>query len=182
VTTPVAPPATRRVRPAVLLVGFLVAVFAVMWIYIFFFADTTNPNRLPDRAWTKQAQAICKTYTDRINALPPATTFAKVQPKSEAMRQRAAVGQGVTDLLNQMVADLRATPSNDPATRDAVNRWLADYDTYLQDRRRHLARWAAGEDPPFAETAVGGKPISLGMDDFSAANDMTACEVPQDLG
>jgi hypothetical protein len=81
-----------------------------------------------------------------------------------------------------MVADLRAAPSTDAATRDAVGLWLADYDTYIQDRRRHLARWAAGEDPPFAETAVGGKPISLGMDDFAEANDMSSCKVPEDLG
>jgi hypothetical protein len=182
VTAPVAPAPTRKVRPAVLLVALAVVVFAVMWIYIFLFADTTNPNRLPDRAWTAQAQAICKSYGDRIHALPAAATFANIKPRSEAMRQRAVVGQQVTDLLTQMVADLRASPSAEPATRDAVNRWLADYDTYLQDRRRHLARWAAGEDPPFAETAVGGKPISLGMDDLSAANDMPACEVPQDLG
>jgi hypothetical protein len=170
------------VRPALLLIGLVVAVFVAMWIYIFFFADTTNPNRLPDRAWTKQAEAICAAYAKQIGALPPAHTFASIKPKSEAMRQRAVVGQQATDLLAQMVADLRASPSADPASRDAVNRWLADYDTYIQDRRRHLARWAAGEDPPFAETAVGGKPISLGMDDFSDANDMSSCKVPQDLG
>jgi hypothetical protein len=154
-----------------LLVALVVLVFVAMWIYIFFFADTSNPNRLPDRAWTAQAEAICKSYADRIGALPAAGTFADIKPRSEAMRQRAAVGQEATDLLTQMVADLRASPSND-----------ADYDTYLQDRRRHLARWAAGEDPPFTETAVGGKPISLGMDDFAAANHMNSCEVPRDLG
>jgi hypothetical protein len=182
VTAPVAPAPPRRVRPAMLFVALVVAVFVVMWIYIFFFADTTNPNRVPDRAWTKQAEAICAAYAKQIGALPPARTFADIKPKSEAMRQRAAVGQEATDLLTQMVADLRASPSSDAATRDAVDRWLADYDTYLQDRRRHLARWAAGEDPPFAETAVGGKPISLGMDDFAYANDMSSCAVPQDLG
>jgi lysylphosphatidylglycerol synthetase-like protein (DUF2156 family) len=165
-----------------LLVALVVLVFVAMWIYIFFFADTSNPNRLPDRAWTAQAEAICKSYADRIGALPAAGTFADIKPRSEAMRQRAAVGQEATDLLTQMVADLRASPSNDAVTRDAVSRWLADYDTYLQDRRRHLARWAAGEDPPFTETAVGGKPISLGMDDFAAANHMNSCEVPRDLG
>jgi hypothetical protein len=182
VTAPVAPAPRRLVRPAMLLVALVVVVFGAMWIYIFFFADTTNPNRLPDRAWTKQAETICASYTKRIDALPAAATFADIKPKSEAMRQRAAVGQEATDLLTQMVVDLRATPSGDAVTRNAVDLWLSDYDTYLQDRRRHLARWAAGEDPPFAETAVGGKPISLGMDDFADANDMSSCKVPQDLG
>ena len=97
------------------------------------------------------------------------------------MRQRAVVGQQVTDLLTSMVATLRATPPSDPSGR-AVNRWLADYDTYLGDRHRQLGYWAAGEDPSFAETAVDGKPISLGMDDFADANDMASCDVPRDLG
>src|SRR5262249_58577021 len=109
VTTPVAPAPPRRVRPALLLIGLVVAVFVAMWIYIFFFADTTNPNRLPDRAWTKQAEAICAAYAKQIGALPPAHTFASIKPKSEAMRQRAVVGQQATDLLAQMVADLRAS-------------------------------------------------------------------------
>jgi hypothetical protein len=182
VTAPVAPTNRRRVRPAfIVIVGCLLAL-TVMWTYIIFFADTTNPNRLSDRAWAKQAQTVCKGYTDQITALPDASTFAKIKPKAEALRQRAVVGQEATDLLVHMVADLRTLPVADAVSRDAVNRWLADYDTYIGDRQRHMAKWAAGEDPPFAETADGGHPLSIGMDDFSNANDMTACEVPQDLG
>ena len=98
------------------------------------------------------------------------------------MRQRAVVGQRVTDLLTAMVAAVRARPPQDAVSADAVNRWLADYDIYLGDRRRHLGYWAAGEDPQFAETEVGGKPVSLGMDDFADANDMPSCVVPEDLG
>ena len=153
-----------------------------MWVYILFFADTDNPNRLPDRAWGKQAETICKSYADQIEMLPDATTFADIKPKAEAMRQRAVVGQQVTDLLTSMVAGVRAVPPADPVTAEAVNRWLADYDTYLGDRHRQLGYWAAGEDPSFAETAVDGKPISLGMNDFAEANDMASCDVPQDLG
>jgi hypothetical protein len=158
------------------------AALAVMWVYILFFADTANPNRLADRAWAKQAETICKGYADQIKVLPDATMFADVKPKAEAMRQRAVVGKQVTDLLTAMVAGLRATPPSDAVSADAVNRWLADYDTYLGNRRAHLDRWAAGEDPPFAETKVGDKPISLGMNDFAEANDMASCDVPGDLG
>jgi hypothetical protein len=177
-----APVRRRRFRPAVVAVLVALAVLAAMWVYILFFADTTNPNRLADRAWTKQAETICKGYTDQIKALPDATTFADIKPKAEAMRQRAVVGQQATDLLTTMVAALRATPPADAVSADAVSRWLADYDTYLGDRHRHLERWAAGEDPAFAETAVNNKPISLGMDDFAEANDMASCDVPGDLG
>jgi hypothetical protein len=177
-----APVRRRRLRPTVVLVLAALAALAVMWIYILFFADTANPNRLADRAWTKHAEAICKGYADQIRALPDATRFADIKPKAEAMRQRAVVGQQATDLLTAMVAALRATPPQDAVSADAVNRWLADYDTYLGDRRRHLGYWAAGEDPQFAETEVGGKPVSLGMDDFADANDMASCAVPGDLG
>lgn len=176
------PARRRRFRPTVVAVLVALAALAAMWIYIFFFADTTNPNRLADRAWAKQAEATCERYADQIKVLPDATTFADVKPKAEAMRQRAVVGQQVTDLLTSMVATLRATPPADAISADAVNRWLADYDTYLGDRHRQLGYWAAGEDPSFAETAVDGKPISLGMDDFADANDMASCDVPRDLG
>jgi hypothetical protein len=182
VTTPVAPVRQRRFRPVRLIVLGALALLVAMWIYIFFFADTANPNRLPDRAWTAQAETICTGYADQIDALPPAETFAKIKPKSEAMRQRAVVGQQATDLIIRMVADLRALRPADAVTADAVTRWLADYDTYIGDRQRHLARWAAGEDPPFAETADNNRPISVGMDDFARANRMSACEVPGDLG
>jgi hypothetical protein len=183
-TTPAAPerPPRRRFRPAAFGVGVALSLLAAMWIYIFFFADTNNPNRVPDRAWAAKAETICKGYADQIKVLPDATTFAAIKPKAEAIRRRAVVGQQVTDLLTAMVASLRATPAADAVTADAVNRWLADYDTYLGDRHRHLEAWAAGEDPPFAETADGDRPLSIGMDDFSNANLMTSCEVPGDLG
>ena len=172
----------RRFRPAAIGVCIALAALATMWIYILFFADTTNPNRVPDRAWATRAETTCKGYADQIKVLPDATMFADVKPKAEAMRQRAVVGRQVTDLLTAMVASLRATPPTDAVSADAVNRWLADYDTYLGDRHRHLEAWAAGEDPPFAETADGNRPLSIGMDDFANANNMTSCEVPGDLG
>src|SRR5262249_31760694 len=115
-------PARRRHHVAMVAVLSALALLAAMWIYIFFFADTNNPNRLPDQAWTKQAEPICKGYADQIKKLPDATTFANIKPKAEAMRQRAVVGQQVTDLLTAMVAQLRATPPADAVSADAVNR------------------------------------------------------------
>jgi hypothetical protein len=163
-------------------IGASLLALVLMWTYILFFADTTNPNRIPDRTWAAQAQAVCKGYTDQIAELPDASTFAKIKPKSEAIRQRAVVGQQATDLVVRMVADLRALPVADTVSRAAVARWLADYETSIGDRQRQLAKWAAGEDPQFAETADHGHPLSVGMDDFSAANGMPACAVPQDMG
>jgi hypothetical protein len=81
-----------------------------------------------------------------------------------------------------MVAVLRTLPVTDSVSRDAVAKWLNDYDTYIGDRQRQQAKWAAGEDPQFAETADHGHPLSVGMDDFSVANDMPACQVPGDMG
>jgi hypothetical protein len=182
-----APPAPeqhrRRLRLGTALIAAGIVVLIVMWVYIYGFADTTNPNRLPDRAWATKAEAICTVYAKQIAAQPDASTFSSIKPKSEALRQRAVVGQRVTDLLTRMVADLRAAPTpTDANSAHGVQGWLADWDTYLGDRQRHLDSWAAGDDPPFTETAVKGQPISQGMDDFADANGMAACEVPQDLG
>jgi hypothetical protein len=181
VSTP-ATTSSRRWRPAAIIVVVALAALAAMWFYNLVFADTTNPNRLPDRAWAAQAESICSGYADRIDDLPRANSFSDIEPKSEALRQRAEVGRQATDLLTAMVADLRALRPADQVSADAVSKWLTDYDTYLGDRHRHLERWAAGEDPPFVETADGRRPLSIGMDDFAAANDMSSCEVPGDLG
>ena len=175
--------ARRRNRLSLAGLGVFVVVLVGMWVYIYGFADTTNPNRLPDQAWANRAEQICKSYSTQINALPKAPEFASIKPKSEALRQRSVVGQDVTNLLTDMVRDLRAAPSPaDADSRHGVDGWLADYDIYLGDRQRQMAAWAAGQDPSFAETAVNGKPISQGMDDFSTANGMSDCQVPQDLG
>jgi hypothetical protein len=168
-------------RLAVAAVVVVVLVLVAMWIYAFFLADTSSPDRLRDRAWAAQAQATCKPFADRIAALPPARQFADIQPKTAGLLQRAPVVDDVTELLGQMVAQLRLSTPADANGRQLVAAWLADYDSYLNSRRAQTAKWRAGEDPRFAVAEAGGQPIDSRMDDFADANAMVSCKTPGDL-
>jgi hypothetical protein len=168
-------------RLAVAAVVSVVALLIVMWVYAFFFADTSSPDRLKDRAWAAQAQATCQPYADQIAALPPARQFADIRPKTAALSQRAPVVDRATDLLAQMVTQLRRTAPADTNGRQLVTAWLADYDSYLASRRVQTAKWRAGEDPRFAVADVDGQPVDSRMDDFADANAMTSCKTPGDL-
>jgi hypothetical protein len=165
----------------VVIVIAVIVVLAAMWVYALFIADTSSPDRLHDRAWAAHAQATCQSYADQIAALPPARQFKGIEPKSEALRERAPVVDHATDLLTQMVAALRTSAPADDADRQLVTAWLDDYDSYLQSRRVQTAKWRAGEDPRFAVKEINGQPVDSRMDDFADANAMTGCQTPGDL-
>jgi hypothetical protein len=168
-------------RLAVAAVVAVLVLLAAMWVYAFFIADTSSPDRLNDRAWAAQALATCQTYADQIAVLPPARQFADIQPKTAALLQRAPVVEQVTDLLARMVAQLRRSAPTDANGRQLVAAWLSDYDSYLASRRVQTAKWRAGEDPRFAVAEVNGQPVDSRMDDFADANAMPSCRTPGDL-
>jgi hypothetical protein len=179
--TVVEPPRRTGHRLAVIVVVSVVVLLVVMWVYAFVFADTSPADRLRDRAWAAHAQATCQPFADQIAALPPARQFADIQPKTAALLQRAPVVDDVTELLTQMVAQLRLSAPADANGRQLVAAWLGDYDSYLNSRRVQTAKWRAGEDPRFAVAEVDGQPVDGRMDDFADANAMIACKTPGDL-
>jgi hypothetical protein len=174
-------PVRSHRRLAIAAVVVVVSALAAMWVYAFFIADTSPADRLHDRAWAAQAQATCQPVAAQIAALPPARQFADIVPKSAALLQRAPVVDRATDLLAQMVGQLRRTAPSDHDDQDLVTAWLADYDSYLASRRAHTATWRAGQDPRFAVVEVDGQPIDGRMNDFADNNGMPSCETPGDL-
>lgn len=183
--TPEAPPLPLRRR--ILLAGLVLLVVALgaMWFYAFFLASNDNPDKIPDRAWAERAEATCAAYGTQIDALPPARSFADVEPLEEALRQRAAVADEVTTLLRAMVADLAADELADGRSRQAVGLWLADWERFLAARDDQVAAWRQGIDRRFVEppTEEGETtPVSLRMDAFAKVNRMPACQVPGDIG
>jgi hypothetical protein len=176
--------ATRRRRAVrVALAGVVVAI-AAMWVYVLFIGKAQSPNKLADETWAERAEPICRATADRLAALPPARAFRDITPKSEALRQRAVVGQQATDLLRAQLEQLRALPApTGQYDERLLTAWFADWEAYLGDRQAHIADWQAGEDQPFAEgVAEGGGPITDRMDSLAQVNGMTSCEVPLDFG
>ncbi len=175
------PSSRRRVRPVTVLLILIVIAMAVMWIYAFFFADRTSPDRLGDRSWAAKTEVICARYRAEVRALPPASSFQTVKPVTEALRQRADVGDRSNVLLTAMVAEIRGLG---PAVGDteAVAGWLKDWDTHIADRSVQIGRWRQGIDRQLAETEdSGGVPISKRMDGFTDINQMPSCKSPQDV-
>jgi hypothetical protein len=188
--TPASPPSASahpwRRRSVTTLILVVCAALAAMWVYALVFAPDTPRNWLPDRAWAARAQATCTQAQDEIAALPRAETFKDVQPRSEALRRRADVGDQANAIVRAMIATLRADRPADATTQKAVDQWLADYDAYLGARVAHVQEWRNGVDGQFAEpknpeSPNNPQPISIGMDDFAGNNRMAACRVPGDM-
>ncbi len=176
-----APPGRRWVR--VLLAGIVVALGA-MWVYVLFIGDPQSPNVLDDQTWPAKAEEVCAGVGADVAALPPARTFVDIEPLEEALRQRADVADQATGLLDGQLETMRALPApTGEYDEELLAAWFADWDTYLQDRRDHIAQWRAGRDGPFAETeADTGGPISNRMTALAKENGMPSCVVPGDLG
>lgn len=171
----------RRRRLALLAGGAFALAACVMWIYAFFFAPRTSLDRVPDRAWTTSAQAICTDVRTRIDALPAAATFRKVEPLAEALRQRAVVLAQANALLAEELASLRALVPADATTAKLTAEWLTDWDSYLADRQAHVGELNAGRDVPFKESTYKEAPISNRMNEFAGTNRMARCGTPYDL-
>ena len=174
-----APPARRGIRTLRWYHGLLavaLGLIAAMWIYALGFAPKGNPNRLHDTAWTANAESVCAAAQQQIAALPPAKTAKSPQDRADVVDQANAV-------VADMIATLRtAAVSGTVKEQHYVEMWLADWDTYLGDRRDWAAILHQGESKPFAiSKADGGGPILDRMDGFAETNNMPSCDAPLDV-
>lgn len=156
-----------------------IAVFLGMmlfWAAIFSGAFTSrNPDKLHDTDWVSAAALVCKPTAAAIGKLPNAST-------SKSAADRAALIDQGTDLLEPMVAKLKAIPAPDRASdRTIVSGMFEDWTIYLQDRRNFSV--ALRKDPkakPLMTESHGG----WGTDAIQAmtdANDIPDCATPGDM-
>ena len=179
VSTP--PDGDRRVSPLVrLLLGVVVIAFAAFWTWALFFASKEAVNRIDDRAWAERAESICVTATDERLALANLTRID--QPTPELIRQRAALVDESTDILERMLDEIVAVEPTDEKGQAIVPQWEDEYRIYLGDRRRYAEQLReSGDNLPFYETAVDGLPISERIATFAGDNEMATCSPPIDL-
>jgi len=164
-------------------IGMVLAVGVVLlslafWVWAFGpWMSRENPDRLESRAFPEAAEVLCAATDRAIDALPAAQTATSPE-------ERAPVVAQANDLLATMVADLRALPAATVDAEDAVliDLWLDDYETFVEDRREHAERLAAGEDARLSVTAIPEVgPIDGRIDGFARVNDMESCTVPLDV-
>ncbi len=173
-----APPARPGRRSFAWYHGLLVValgLIVVMWVYALGFAPKGNPNRLHDTAWTANAESVCAAAQQQIAALPPAKTAKSPQQRADVVDQADAI-------LSDMITTLKAAGvTGTVKEQHYVELWLADYETYLGDRRDWAAILHQGESKPFAISKGDGGPIIDRMDGFSETNNMLSCRAPLDV-
>lgn len=158
----------------------VVASFVGIWGYVLYlsvFEGRAEPrDRLDDTAWTEAAEETCATTRADLARLPYASEV-------DSLAERADLLDAATDELEVMVRRLDGLfPPSDAEEARAVERWLADYREYLQNRRDYADRFRRGLDEPFRVTDRGGFQIDVLVDDFAHVNYMESCETPDDVG
>lgn len=190
VTDPAPPPADptgrprRRFNPRRFGVLLVIVSFVGIWgyvIYLSVFVGRAEPrDRLDDTEWTATAESVCARSTPVFESLPFASELS-------SPAERADVLDEGTDELEDLVSRLGALP---PPTDDdeaaAVQKWLADYRTFVEDRREYAAAQRDPADPRYDEafsvTDRDGYQIDVLIDDFARVNYMESCETPDDVG
>ncbi len=124
-------PGRRRFVIAVL--GVVIALILAMWVYAFGFADSRSLYRVSDREWAVNGETRCATAVKELDALADFRRIDQVGPG--AIEQKAAIVDKANDIVVKMVDDLSVgAPARSDNGSDA-QKWIADYRTYLGDRR-----------------------------------------------
>lgn len=155
-----------------------------MWVWIYLFAPRDNPDRLQSRSFAAAAEAVCEPLQAQINALPTGRDVDTVGERTEQITAG-------TELTETLVADLKEayrTHVTDQGDSMILDAWFADWDAYLEDRWRHVAKLdalgenATGSDLRFIlrERAEGGI-YTRRIDGLANVNDMSSCHTPLDL-
>jgi len=177
-------PSDRRVGLRRLGVIAVVVSFVGIWgyvMYLTFFEGRAEPrDRMSDTRFTAAAEETCAESIPFFESLP----FAN---EVDTPAERADLLDEASDELEVMVTRLEGlVPPSDADEAVAVERWLDDYRTFIQDRREYAdAQRDPGSDrydQPFAVTDRGGFQIDVLIDDFALINDMDSCETPDDVG
>ena len=151
-------------------------VMALFWIWAFSpLAPSGHPDVLHNVVFTHNAEDICRQTVVAADRLPSATEATG--PEDRAVQIRTS-----TPLFAEMVGELRVEAGEVVGSdADLVAAWLADWDTYLDDRRAYADVLAGGSDPPFTVTARDGEGVDSYIDIFAEVNSMPSCATPGDV-
>ena len=155
-------------------------VIAGMWVYAFGFAPRESFNKINDSAWQFRSQAHCKAAEDIRFSFQDLTPMKANDPS--ALKAKAKLVDAATDALEAAINLIAADKPADAKGQELVPKWIADYRTYISDRRAFAkALQSATTRPFFAESEVEGVPISERISKFARENDMKTCQTPYDL-
>lgn len=175
VPAPSRPAAWKRIALLAVL-----AAFAAFWVWALFFASKEAVNRIGDRAWAERAEEICAAANDEREALADYTRID--QPTPDLIARRADVVDQATDVVATMLDEIMTVAPTDAKGAAIVPDWVADYRTYLDDRREYADELrVSGRNLAFYESQVDGIPLSEKLETFAGDNAMPSCAPPRDL-
>ncbi len=152
-------------------------VMIAAWIFgLFIYDPGLLVDELEDPAFGEAAEVICSEHIEAVSTLPRAEN-------ADDPGERADVITEANVYLTAMVGRLRLeVPSDPPVAEEAVEEWLGDWETHIEDRQEYAD--ALRDDPQarFAESAKGTRQMSRAIDGFAQVNRMTSCETTGDVG
>lgn len=151
------------------------ALLVTFWTWALLFASKESVNRVGDREWAQRAQVRCAAAVAQRNELVDTTP---IDEDRSSLRRRAELLDKATDTIDSMLDDLEADLPDDDKGRAIVPMWIADYRTYVSDRRSYADEVRTGTNSAFREHAVDGIPISDKLQVFATDNEMPACAPP----
>ena len=155
----------------------LILTLVAFWSWAFLIYEAPgNPDRLEDRSWAMAAEQRCVRMVAAVDKLPAAAD-------SSSPAHRAGVLDEATQLVDQLVDDLRVLPGGSDEDRALVDKWLEDWEVYLVDRQVHARRLRTeGDVRPYLTALPSGAGSHVErMNGFARVNDMESCLDPGDL-
>jgi hypothetical protein len=167
---------TRLWSKILLAVG--LAAGAVLWGYALFGPRSPAPGTMDDQRFGLAAEPVCERTTEAVNALPPAHLTTDPLERADVLDEANALLVAQLDQLETLVP-LTEVGSED---RRRVEEWIADWNTYLDDRLEYPDALRADRDARFRETEKAGDHISEALEGFAVKNSMPSCAPTGDLG
>lgn len=150
-----------------------------MWVYAFVFSSREAVNKIDDASWQERAERICTDANDRRMAL---ADYRIISPDdADGLSERAEIVDTATLIIEEMIDEIERVKPTDAKGLALVPLWIADYRTYVQDRRDYTNQLRAGQNVAFSETMAEGIPLSEKISTFAADNTMPSCKAPIDL-
>lgn len=134
-------------------------------------APAIPARTVDDRAYTDAANAVCAKAMPAIRRQPPQAGSEDRPSADEAFARR--VERTASDLESVLV-DLRGLPVAD-ADRDEIDRWLADWDLFIDVGHRFAAALRTGDREHYTKVGAEGDAPSRRIFAFSKANGMPEC-------
>lgn len=155
----------------------LAAAMVAMWAYVLYLAIGPGrqdpPDRLADPRFAPAAEARCGAALDAVAALPAAADAATPEARAAVIEEANAIFATMLDDLAELA------PAGEEG--DVVAAWIADWRTYLGDRRDYADALRTDPEAPFYVSARDNEQVTEYLDAFAADNHMPACATPLDV-